>query len=652
MSEQFGDEFLQDFYVEADEHLTVLRRVLLVLESSVDAQQPRDDKLYAELFRSLHTLKGLSGMVGFNEVEQLTHALEDWFKRELPKDASPSSEVVARAFEGVGLVATALSARQGGQQAPDLTEFIGQINACRSGSQIEAPSAAGGVAGRHTDAAIAAGQTIVEYNFTPTPLLAAAGVTVERVRAELQSIGEILQASPRVQTGGVTFRFLVAFPAGMTPPELTIDGVTSAPYASTRAAAQPAVVESSSAMVRVHLSRLDDLMRHIGELVISRSRLDDALRSVNLDNASDAWAAVQETNTAMERELRALREAVMRVRLVPVGEVFERLKFAARETARESGKIVQIELFGERTEIDKLVVDRMLEPLMHIVRNAVSHGLENPEERVRLGKPPQGMLTLAASAIGDRVRIEVRDDGHGVDRAQVVARARAGGVIATDESVDAQDLLSIISAEGFSTRESADMSSGRGVGMAVVSRNVKALGGELTMTTQPGAGTKFLIELPLTLMIVEALLTRVGSHLMAIPMPALREVLQVDPSVVTVFENNEVMRYRDGVISLLRLPVLFGEASTSGKFLYVLVVGTDNHLVGLVTDKIVGAREIVVRPVDDPLVAAPGIAGATELSDGRLVLILDANALARVGREARGRKLNPSVRQKTAVETV
>ena len=651
MSEQFGDEFLQDFYVEADEHLVVLRRVLLVLESSVDAQ-PLDDKLTAELFRSLHTLKGLSGMVGFSEVEQLTHALEDWFKRELPKDSSPSAEVVARAFEGVGLVGTALSARQGGRPAPDLTGFIGQINARRSGNQVDAPSAAGGAAGRRIDAALAAGQTIIEYNFTPTPLLAAAGVTVERVRAELQSIGEILQASPRVQTGGVTFRFLVAFPAGMTPPELTITGVTSAPYQSSRAAAQPAVVESSSAMVRVHLSRLDDLMRHIGELVISRSRLDDALRSVNLDNASDAWAAVQETNTAMERELRALREAVMRVRLVPVGEVFERLKFAARETARESGKIVQIELSGERTEIDKLVVDRMLEPLMHIVRNAVSHGLESPEERVRFGKPPQGTLTLAASAVGDRVRIEVSDDGRGVDRAQVAERARAAGVIATDESVDAQDLLGIISAEGFSTRESADMSSGRGVGMAVVGRTVKALGGELTMSTQPGAGTKFLIELPLTLMIVEALLTRVGSHLMAIPMPSLREVLQVDPSVVTVFENNEVMRYRDGVISLLRLPVLFGETSAPGKFLYVLVVGTDNHLVGLVTDKIVGAREIVVRPVDDPLVAAPGIAGATELSDGRLVLILDANALARVGREARGRKLNPSARPKTAVETV
>ena len=651
MSERFGDEFLQDFYVEADEHLVVLRRVLLVLESSVDAQQPMDDKLYAELLRSLHTLKGLSGMVGFSEVEQLTHALEDWFKRELPKDATPSAEVVARAFEGVGLIATALSARQGGRAAPDLAEFIGQINARRAGSRIEAPSAAG-AAGRRIDAALAAGQTVIEYNFTPTPSLAAAGVTVERVRAALQSIGEILQASPRVQSGGVTFRFLVAFPAGMTPPELTIDGVTSSPYASTRAAAQPAGVESAPSMVRVHLSRLDDLMRHIGELVISRSRLDDALRSVNLDNASDAWAAVQETNTAMERELRALREAVMRVRLVPVGEVFERLKFAARETARESGKIVEIELSGERTEIDKLVVDRMLEPLMHIVRNAVSHGLESPEERVRLGKPPQGTLTLAASAVGDRVRIEVSDDGRGVDRVQVAERARAAGVIATDESIDAQDLLAIISAEGFSTRESADMSSGRGVGMAVVGRTVKALGGELTMTTQPGAGTKFLIELPLTLMIVEALLTRVGSHLMAIPMPSLREVLQVDPSVVTVFENNEVMRYRDGVISLLRLPVLFGEASKPGKFLYVLVVGTDNHLVGLVTDKIVGAREIVVRPVDDPLVAAPGIAGATELSDGRLVLILDANALARVGREARGRKLSPSARPKTAVETV
>ena len=630
MSDEFIGQFIRDYYVEADDHLAVLRRVLLTLESS---EEPVDERTNADLFRALHTLKGLSGMVGFAEVERLAHALEDRFRAALPRGAVASADLVEDAFEGVRLINESLDARRAGNRAPDVAGFIAALErAVAPPSAPLATSVRSAITAR-VEAARDAGLTLMQFVFTPTPDLASRGITVEKVRATLQSAGELLEATPRVSPGGVEFHFILGFPSGADVSELQIEGVISAPYELPQTQATPAPPAQTGGVVRVELSRLDELMRHVGELVISRSRFDDALRAATFEDQARAWALLQETNTAMERQLRALREAVMRARLVPIAEVFDRLKFAAREIARENGKLVEVELSGQETEIDKLVVDRMMEPLLHIVRNAVSHGIESPDVRSARGKEPRGRLQLRAAAIGDRVRIEVEDDGRGIDPAQVAQRARSKGLHVPHDEVDDDALLDLLCTEGFSTRETADLASGRGVGMSVVRATVKELGGELTLHTELNQCTVFRIELPLTLMIVEALLTRVGTHLMAVPMPSVREILQVEPSAVTRFENNEIMSYRNGVISLVRLSELFGQSPSAGRFLYVLVVGTDNQPVGLITDKIIGAREIVVRPVDDPLVAAPGIAGATELADGRLVLILDATALARLGRE-------------------
>jgi two-component system chemotaxis sensor kinase CheA len=388
-------------------------------------------------------------------------------------------------------------------------------------------------------------------------------------------------------------------------------------------------------MVRVDLTRLDELMRLVGELVVSRARLDDALRMAAVSGAGAAWDSLHETNAAMERQIRGLREGVMRIRLVPVGEVFERMRFAVREVAREAGKQVVLDLRGQDTEIDKVVVERMLEPLLHLVRNAVSHGIESPEERRARGKPAEGRLALCAAASGDRVMIEVEDDGAGIDVEQVTVRARARGLLAADERPADDALLDLLCAPGLSTRDEVDLASGRGVGMAVVRSTVRGLAGELTLETTAGQGTCFTIELPLTLMIVDALLVEVGGQRMAVPQPALREVLQVDEAELTRFESNEVIAYRGGVLPLLSLRRLFGLPEAARRALYVLVVGSDASMTGLVVDRLVGLREIVVQPMADPLVAVPGIGGATELGDGRVNLILDAVALVRLARERR-----------------
>jgi two-component system, chemotaxis family, sensor kinase CheA len=282
-----------------------------------------------------------------------------------------------------------------------------------------------------------------------------------------------------------------------------------------------------------------------------------------------------------------------------------------------------------------VVVDRMLEPLLHLVRNAVSHGIERPGERTAAGKPAEGTLSLRATASGDRIRIVVEDDGAGIDVDAVARRARALGLLADDSPLTDEHLLDVLCAPGFSTRDEADRTSGRGVGMDVVRSAVRALSGELSVESTVGRGTCFTIELPLSLMILDALLVDVGGQRMAVPQPALREVVQVDVASIVTFENNEVVRYRDGVLPIVHLARLFDFPARKDARCYLLVVGSEAAPMGLRVDRLIGLREIVVHPVADPLVAMPGVAGATDLGNGQVSLILDTVALLRMAEEQR-----------------
>jgi two-component system chemotaxis sensor kinase CheA len=382
-----------------------------------------------------------------------------------------------------------------------------------------------------------------------------------------------------------------------------------------------------SNVVRVDLARLDELMRLIGELVTSRARLDESLKQLKRSVAPVEWRGLQETSQAMARQLRDLREGVMRVRMVQVGEIFERMKFVVRDLSRESGKEIKLELRGQETEIDKFLVERMTDPLLHLVRNAVSHGLETVGERVARGKSPEGTITLRAATAGENVLIEIADDGRGIDEELIAERARALGLIAEDVRPDEALLLKLICAPGFSTRDEADRVSGRGVGMDVVCSTVEELGGTLTLSTVKNRGTRFTIELPLTLAIADALIASVGGQRFAFPQSVVREIIEVEASAVKVLENNEIVSYRGGVLPLLRLARLFGLDETKPRAFHVFVVGSGASAVGLAVDRAIGQREIVVRGLNDPLVKVSGVAGATDLGDGRVVLILDVAAL-------------------------
>jgi len=542
---------------------------------------------------------------------------------------------------------------------------------------------------RRLAAALQRGKQAWQITFTPSRDLAQRGINVNAIRGRLQDQGELIRAAPIITPeGGISFAFVWASDADASAlAQWAEDGISYAPYLAAEAIAptpaaeapveapaapaappvapaappvaaapapaapapapapppitisRPATQASPAIVVRVDLARLDDLMQMVGELVISRARLEDSLRQMEPIAATiPQWHALQETKLAMERQLRDLREGVMRLRLVPIGEAFERMQFAVRDLARDSGKSVVLSLSGQTTEIDKYVVERMLDPLMHLVRNAVSHGLETPAERVAAGKPPQGQIALRAATAGDAVVIEIEDDGRGMDAGQIAARARAAGLIAGDVELDMAGLLDVICAPGFSTRDEADLASGRGVGMTVVRNTVQELGGTLALWTEPGRGTRFTIELPLTLAIVDALIVSAGGQTFAMPQPAVREVIEVQPTAITVMENNELIAHRSGVLPVVRLARLFNLPEAPGRALYLLMIGAGLNAIGVAVDRILGQREIVVRAVADPLVRVPGIAGATELGDGRVVLILDAQALVRLHRERAGRE--------------
>lgn len=652
-------QFLAEYFVECAEHLDASRRSLLALEASIGTAEP-DRQLLDELFRSFHSIKGLSAMVGIGAAETLSHHLESYLGELRKGRQRLNAQGLETLIAGVKMLDRILAAERTNTLAPDCAPLLAELAARLQEKSVPTPTAPvlappESEVTRQTaeeESQIAArlkpGAQAWRFTFVPSPELARRGLNVNSVRQRLQEIGEILHAVPVVRPGGqISFSFVV----GTAEPETKFsdwqhEGLTHSRYpigsaerkleehSASSIVPGGAAVPSSAAgnVVRVDLGRLDDLMQKVGELVLSRARLEESVRRLRAVVPAAEWRALQETNQALERQLRDLREGVMRVRMVPFREVFARLQFVVRDLAHEFHRKVVLQLSGQETEIDKFVVERMMDPLLHLVRNAVSHGLETPEERVAQGKSAEAHIGLRARTSGETVTLEVEDDGRGIDAEQVFARARATGMLPDNSAANAATLLDVLCLPGFSIREEADRVSGRGVGMDVVRRAVEELNGSLTLQTVPGKETRFTIELPLTLAIADALIVTAEGERYAIPQAGVREVLQLSPSAVHALEDNELISYRGGVLPLLRLGAFFGGASRRDESFYVLVLGEGVLAVGITVDRVLGLREIVVRPVTDALIQVAGIGGATELGDGRVVLILDAAGLMRAAR--------------------
>ncbi len=627
----FLSEFIDELYVECDERLGTIRQNLLSLESNV-GQSAIDDNLIDGILRHCHTIKGLVGTISLNPAEQLAHQVESYLRLLRQEKAVLSLSSIESLMNAINQLEQVIAAYRSQSPLPDVVPVIQSL-------QIAAPfedKAADSQAVPTAEKSLVFSRYL--FIFIPSKMLAEQGINVNSVRSRLKQIGQIVQAVPfSGENGQLGFKFTVTTQVdesyfadwqGLSYQRLSEDELLPT-HEAPPTLNHPSIPISALAptnKVRVDLDRLDELMRIVGELVTCRSRQTENLKRLQSHFPLLEWRALQETQQAFERQLRELREGIMRVRMVPISQTFERIRFVVRDLAREMGKPVRLILDHQDIEVDKLVADKMADPLLHLVRNAMSHGLESAEERVAQGKSSEGTLVLKASAAGDSVLIEVEDDGRGIDREQVTQQAYRQGLFATGHLLSDHEFLEVLCKPGFSTHQQVDLTRGRGIGMDVVSSAVVELGGHINLITEKGSGTRFVIELPLTLAIADALIIAVGGQNFAVPQLSVREVIAFEAVTMTTAQGSEMIFHRGKALPLIRLARYFGLAESSGSMIRVLIVGS-THEVGVIVDRVVGRREIVVRALNDPLVRVVGVTGATELGDGKIILVIDVNSL-------------------------
>jgi two-component system, chemotaxis family, sensor kinase CheA len=401
-----------------------------------------------------------------------------------------------------------------------------------------------------------------------------------------------------------------------------------APRAAARAEAAPAASAGDASSIRVSTQKIDELINTVGEVVITQSMLAQLGELAEGPSAERLRSGLAQ----LERNVRELHESVMRVRMLPIGFAFSRFPRLVRDVAQRLGKQIDLKLIGEQTELDKTVLERIGDPLVHLVRNSIDHGIEMPEVRVAAGKPAAGTVRLEAFHRGSAIIIEVSDDGQGLDSERILAKARARGLVAANETPSQEAINELIFLPGFSTAEQTTDLSGRGVGMDVVRRNIKSLGGKIEIRSERGKGSRFTISLPLTLAIVDGQSVCVSDETYIVPLVSIVESLQVKPGGVNRLGNaSEVISFRGAYLPLLRLHDLFGIEPRSRAIHdgLVVVVEGDGQRVGLFVDDLRGQQQVVIKSLESNYGHVPGVSGATILGDGSVALILDVPGLIR-----------------------
>ncbi len=510
MTDEFFDrsEFVQYFRDETDELLHAIEADLLRLEQFVDAGGA-DPEIVNSLFRALHTIKGSAGMLQFSAVQQLAHKLENVFDL-LRKDRMPLTESgVNLLFEGRDILSALVQAAVGGGDEPDgVDEYVARLDGAAGVYEETAQAIEGPRASNDADDELA-------------PIDDA---LVSAFEAEVARLLEQAQHAERIVD-----EFLTPAPAGAAP---KADRAAAPAPATANGAVNVAAKPQKNATIRVDIERLDLLLNLVGELVINRTRISDIASTLGreLGERDKAGASLTslakdltESSALLARTTNEIQESIMKVRMVPIGQVFDRFPRTVRDLAKARGKEIQLEISGADTDLDKTIVDEVGEPLMHLIRNCVDHGIEPPDVRVARGKPRHGTIALNAYHEGNQIIIEISDDGGGIDLARVRDKAIRTGIITEADRLTDRETMELIFSPGFSTAENVTDVSGRGVGMDVVKKNILRLKGVFDVDSVPGSGTTFTMKLPLTLAIIQALLVRVANELYSIPLDAVIE---------------------------------------------------------------------------------------------------------------------------------
>ena len=429
-------------------------------------------------------------------------------------------------------------------------------------------------------------------------------------------------------------------------------GPSREPATQPAAGAPASATTATDSILRVDVDRIDALMNLVGELIIGKSMLQQTIAQFeNRFRKDPLHIRFQDTLAFQARVLSEMQKSVMKIRMVPVEQLFRRFPRLVRDVSKACGREVHLEISGEDTDLDKSILDVIAEPLTHILRNAVDHGIEPPNERVAMGKPEYGTVSLKAYHQGNQMVIQVSDDGRGIDRNKVVARAIESKIVTREEVADFNDseALDLIFHPGLSTAEEVTTISGRGVGMDVVKTVLERLKGSVHIETRPGAGTTFYLKVPLTLAIIQALLFRTGQRLYALPLNSVIEITRAYERDFHRVDLREVLQLREHIITLVRLSKLGSQTAVApSQKKFVIVVSLNGNRFGLVVDKLVGEQELVIKALDDEWVATDLVSGASILGDGTVVLVLNMAALiAKLGRE-RGMELHTGRKGATA----
>jgi two-component system chemotaxis sensor kinase CheA len=679
------DQFHEVYFAESFELLDAMEAALLRL-----APGAADVETVNTIFRVAHSIKGGAGMFGFNQIASFTHTLETLLDELRSGNLQVTAPMCDGLLRSVDVIRAMLTAQQK-QQEPDDTgaralqeQFRAMVEPgaapeAAAAAPADATPPAATLPGTATAQPAASSAPVTwRITFVALPELLVRGIDPVRLFEDLAGLGELrvhadvsaVQDLEDIDPAQCRIRWELvlvtpmprasielifdwaegdcelviermepsrevspvlpapAAPAG--PASAPMPAATPAPASKPAAAASPAVappVEVNS--IRVAIEKIDELLNVVGEVVITQSMLGQLARDFEGVNADRLRAGLAQ----LENNVRELQESVMRVRMLPVGSVFSRFPRLVRDLSARLGKQIRLQLSGEQTELDKTVLEKIGDPLVHLVRNSVDHGIETVAERLAAGKPAEGTIALNAFHKGGTIKIVITDDGKGLQRDRLLEKAQARGLIAADAVLTDEQVNELVFMPGFSTAAQTTDLSGRGVGMDVVRRNIKELGGNVELASEPGKGTTTTITLPLTLAIVDGQTIQVGSETYIVPLVSIIESLQLrDGAAREVFEHGEVFHFRGEYIPVIRLHEVFGIDTGCRRLAdgLLMVVEGDGRRAGLFIDALLGQQQVVIKSMETHYARISGIGGATILGEGSVALILDIPGLLRL----------------------
>jgi len=602
------------FLAESREHLSACNQLLLEWE-----REPAATSQVGGLFRAIHTIKGMAATMGYAGVADLAHRLENLLDALRQRAVTPDPAVFQLLFRSVDALATSVEGAVAGKEPPADARLGADLDAASAGGVAIGP---GPTSSGESGPGNGAGRPVQVTLRRDAVMRGARAALVVQKAESLGAVSALRPPLARFDSQEFDGRFYFRLSTVASGEQIMAALQGAGDVESVRFEEDQTHASGHSRQIRVDLGRLDTLMKQVGELVVAKNRL-------GVLAVESADPALIEVGNRIARLVSDMQAEVIAARMTPVGEVLERFPRLVRDLARDLGKRIRFDVEGDEIELDRSILDEIGQPLLHLIRNAADHGIEPPDQRVAAGKPEEGRILLSASRERNYVALRLSDDGRGIDRDAIVAKARREGLLDAGADVVSDDLLlRLLARPGFSTAEAVSGVSGRGVGVDVVVTRVRALGGTIEVRSEPGRGTTFVIRVPLTLAIVRALLASVAGERYAVPLAYVAETVEFDHRSVTAVRDREALVVRDLVIPTIHLrELVHNQPRPAPPRSPTVILEIGDRRAALVVDALVGQQDIVVEPFDAPRGMPPFVGGATILADGSPALILDAAAL-------------------------